>query len=179
MSANIGIGKGKSRIESLYWFIALFHPRRRHHHRWRNIWDKYRVLLQGHLGLVVLCRLEHRRCQGVQLGRVGLWDLLGRVRHRHRVRRFDRLVLVVRLRRLGRGRRAWLDCLERSGQVLLCLRLCQLGRVVRLVQVGLVVLHLHPCLGRQGCRLVRVHQARRVGRQVLGGPVGMVCMAVG
>lgn len=159
-------------------FIVLFHPRRRHHHRWRNIWGIYLVLLWVHRDLLVLFRLERHRCRVGLLGQGVLWDRLGRVRHRVLGRRFDRLVRVVHLRQLGQHRRAWLELRWLDYRLVLFLRLCQVHQVVRLVQVGQVGLLLHLCLGCQDFRLVRVRRARRVrqvGQLVL---VGMVCTVV-
>jgi hypothetical protein len=159
-------------------FTVLFHPRRRHHHRWRNISGKYLVLLWVHRDLVVLFRLERHRCRVVRPGQGVLWVRLGRGRHRVLGRRFDRLVRVVHLRQLGQHRRAWLGFLWLDYRLVLFLHLCLVRRVVRLVRVGQVGLLLHLCLGRRDCRLVRVLRVRQVGlrgRRVL---VGMVCTAV-
>lgn len=158
-------------------FTVLFHPRRRHHHRWRNISGIYLVLLWVHRDRVVLFRRERHRCRLGLVGRVVLWDRLGRVRHRVLGRRFDRLVLVVHLRQRGRHRRAWLELLWLDYRLVLFLHLCLVRLVDRLVRVGQVGLLLHPCLRCLDCRLVRVLRVRQVGLRGLVVLVGMVCTA--
>lgn len=159
-------------------FTVLFHPRRRHRHRWRNISGKYLVLPWVHLDQVVLCLLGRHRCRVGLLGQGVLWDQLGRVRHRVLERRFDRLVLVVHLRRLGQHHRVWLEFLWLGCRQVLSLHLCLGRQVVRLVQVGRVVLLLHPCQVLLGFRSDQVLQVRQVGLRGLVVQVGMVCTAV-
>jgi len=155
-------------------FIALFHLRRKHRHRWRNIWGKYPVLLWVHRDLAVLCLLELRRCRADQPDRVDLCFLLSRDLHRDQGRRFDQLDRVVRFRLEDQHRRGSMASLELGYQRVLSLRLCQDRRGDRWGQPGQVVRCHHLCLGLQGCRSDQVHQVLQVDRPGLVDQVGTV-----
>jgi len=156
--------------------IALFHPRRRHRHRWRNTWGKYLALPWVHRDQVGLCHLERHRCLVVQRGREDLWVRLGLVCRRVRVLLGYQRVLVVHLPRGVQHLRELVEWEWQGDRVVLSLHPCQVVRLGRWVLVGRVVQRRHLCLGFQDCRWGRVVQVRlvdRLGRLV---PVGKACM---
>lgn len=159
-------------------FIVLFHLRRRHHHRWRNIWGIYPVRPLVRLDLVVLCLLGHHRCQVVQLGLVVLCCRLGRGRHLVRERHFDQVVRVVRFLREVQHHRELMGNRLRVDRQVLSHRPYQVDQVVRLVRVGQMDRFRHPFLGHQVGRLVRVRRVRQVDLVVRVVLVGMACMVV-
>lgn len=155
--------------------IALYHLRRRHHHRWRNIWGKYPVLPWDHLVRVVPCRQERRRCRAGQQGRVGLCYPRVQGYRLVRVLRFDQVVRVDQLLRWDQARRALMGCRRLGCREVPCLRPCLDRRVVRWVRVDRVVRYHHPCQGRQVDRWGQVRQARQVDQRVRVVLVGKAC----
>jgi len=169
---------GMSKAGSNECFIGVYHLRRRRLRRWRSIWDRYPSLLVVRLGQVVPCLLERRRYLVGQVVRVVPWVRLGRGHRLGLERRFDRVVRVVRLRRVVLDLREWMECLELEYLALLSLHPCLVVRVVRWGLVGRVGQRRRPWLGFQVVRLVRVLLVRLVGLVDRVDLVGTACMVV-